>query len=339
MGQTHWAKLARIALAGLFLLAGCGFTASAKKPLSQIPIADHRLQVIGFYATGVHTDLSAVYKYPKAIGDFAPFWYSVEASGNLKSHVDPSVLAKIRAAHIPITPLVNDGTGKQTFLQSPSTLLSAARNIADMVGSMKFQGVSIDFEPPVNALNAQLTTFITDLRDFLPHKDIIQMSIVPMSGGAYNFAKLNPEVTQYILMAYDEHDDGSKAGPIAATGWVQNLVNRMKKTVPGNKIILGVALYGYVWPMGSTHATTIPYSAITPVMAKHAKWSSRYQETYANFTTASGPQVAWWESLEGINEKLQIARRDKLAGVALWRLGYQTNAVMQTLLHQIGPQR
>lgn len=329
-------------LAGLIFLGGCGpaaarkpLTPAARKPLTQLHVINHRLQVLGFYAPGPPDTLAAVLKYPKAIGAFVPFWYSVKADGSLISRVDTKVLNEIRAKHIPITPLVNDHTGKQTFLRNNATLVKAARNIADMVGAMHYQGVHIDFEPPVNALSPELTKFMTDLRDFLPHQDMITVSIVPHSGGAYNYKKLAPEVNQFVLMAYDQHADGSHAGPVAAVAWVQNIVKRLEKQLPGSKILLGVALYGYDWPNGSTHALTVPFSQITPAMKKNAKWSDRYQESYAHI----GNHTYWWESLQGMNEKIQIARRDKLAGVALWRLGYQNNAVMQLLLHQIGAQR
>lgn len=296
------------------------------------------MQVVGFWANDATSGLSGLYKYPHAITDFSPFWYSVNASGSLVSHVDSAILNKVRAAHVAITPLVNDGTGVQAFLTNPVTRINAARNIADMVKAEHFQGVDIDFEPPRNAVSAELAAFMIDLRDFLPHGSVVTMAIVPNSGGAYNFPKLTPEVNQYILMSYDQHDDGSLAGPVAATPWVQNILARMTSVVPSQKIDLGVAVYGYVWPRGSTTAATVPYNAVTPTMQANAKWDSADQETYATYSTSSGPVVAWWESLQGMNQKIQLAKQDNLGGIALWHLGYASDSVYQLLLHQVGSQ-
>ncbi len=315
----------------LIALPGCGFKASA----APVPTtAKASLKVVGFWANDVTTPLTALYKYPHAISEFSPFWYSVTASGTLKSHVNATVLAGVRKSHIPVMPLVNDATGTQAFLPSKTTRMAAARAIADMVGAMHFQGVDIDFEPTHTALRTELTAFMTELRDFLPRADQITMDVVPHSGGAYQYPQLEPEVNQFILMSYDEHADGSMAGPVAAMPWVTNILTRMLKTVPSSKIDLGIPVYGYTWATGSTHAKTIPYNAVTPTMLLHAKWSARYQETYAHY---SG-YTSWWESLQGMSQKIALAKKNHLAGVALWHMGYTNNAVMQLLLHQIGRQ-
>ena len=296
------------------------------------------LQVIGFWASDATKGLAGLYENPRSITWFTPYWYSVNANGHLINRVDKASLSKVRAAHIPITPLVNDETGRQLFLLSRSTRINAARNIADMVKQEHFQGVSIDFEPAQNPLARDLTAFTRDLRDYLPSGSIITMSVVPQSGGAYQFPELIPEVNQFILMAYDQHDDGSFAGPVAATPWVQRLINRTIHYLPPQKIDLGVAVYGYTWPKGTTVGTTVPYNAVTKAMGDHAKWDAIDQETYAKFTSHGVPTVAWWESLQGMNQKIHLAKENHLGGIALWHMGYANNAVYQLLLYQVGTQ-
>ena len=329
------ALLVPAAAAALAVIPGFGLGGS---PSPAVDAAGAPMQVVGYWANDATSGLAGLYKYPHAITDFSPFWYSVNASGGLVSHVDASILAKVRAAHVGITPLVNDATGVQAFLSNPVTRINAARNIADMVKSQHFQGVDIDFEPSHTRLAPELTGFMIDLHDFLPRGSVITMAIVPGSGGAYQYSKITPEINQYVLMSYDQHDDGSAAGPVAATPWVQNILTRLEQSVPANKIDLGVAVYGYVWPKGSTSATTVPYNAVTPIMNKNAKWDVADQETYATYTTSSGPMVAWWESLQGMNQKIQLAKRDHLGGIALWHLGYANDSVYQLLLHQVGRQ-
>jgi spore germination protein len=353
------------AVMGLSLIGGCGFSAHAKKTShgatkskhatshkvasnkhvrqaaanSAVPVKAGRLQVLAYYATGVHVSLTSLWKYPKSISVFSPFWYSVNATGAIKSTVVPSVLSQVRKYHIPVEPLVNDSTGVQAFLKTQTTRVNAARNIADMVKAGGYQGVDIDFEPPNSALASELTNFMMDLRDRLPRQDVITMAIVPNSGGGYDFKALNPEVTQYVLMSYDEHSQGTPAGPVAAAPWVENILARTEQSVPASKIILGIPLYGYAWPVGSTNAATIPYSAVTAQMNANAVWNAQDMESTAKYTVNGTQYVAWWESLEGMKDKIALAKKDKLAGVALWRLGYQNNSVMQLLMKQIGAQR
>lgn len=292
------------------------------------------MQVIGFWANDASSGLSGLYKSPHAVTWFAPFWYAVDAKGGVVDHVDTSILSKARAAHVSITPLINDATGTQAFLKTLVTRRDAARNIADLVKKEHYQGVNIDFEPPHTSLAPELADFLVDLHDDLPRGSVVTMDVVPHSGGAYDYKRITPEINQYVLMSYDEHADGTAAGPVAATPWVQNILTRMEKSVPSHKIDLGVAVYGYVWKNGSTHAATVPYNAVTPIMQSHAQWDAPDQETYAHYDSS----VAWWESLQGMNQKIHLARQDHLGGVALWHLGYANNSVYQLLLHQVGKQ-
>jgi len=327
-------------LAALSMIGSVGARAAVHKPivLASGTNRGSPMQVLGFWANDATSGLSGLYKYPHSITDFTPFWYGINASGALVDNVDTGILSQVRRKNIAITPLVNDETGTQAFLSNPLTRIRAARAIADMVKSQHFQGVNIDFEPAHSSKAAELVGFMIDLHDFMPHGSVITMDVVPNSGGAYDWSKLTREVNQFVLMSYDEHDDGSYAGPVAATPWVENILSRMESSVPSSKIDLGIAVYGYVWPQGSTSATTVPYNAVTPTMNSAAKWDAVDQEDYATYTNSSGPVVAWWESLEGMNAKIQLAKKDHLGGIALWHLGYANDSVYQMLLHQVGTQ-
>ena len=351
-----------ILIAGMF--AGCGGLAG--KPAKPAPIqgkrrATHRVQgaprsrirgsrslpgttpgkleVMAYYATGKHMNLSALWKYPRAISVFSPFLYSVDSSGALVTHHKvAAALAAVVKHGIPVEPLVNDATGVQAFLSAPATRVAAARNVADMVRAGGYQGVGIDFEPPNTAARHELVEFITELRDRLPTKDVISLAIVPHSRGAYDLKALGPEVNQFVLMSYDEHAAGTGPGPVASAIWVKNILARTERSIPPAKILLGVPLYGYVWPKGSTQAITIPYASIPAVVKAHARWDAAAQGLHSTYTASGTSYVAWWTNLRSMQDSLRLARRNKLAGVALWRLGYQNDRVMQLLLKTIGPQ-
>ncbi len=290
-----------------------------------------KLSVLGFWSHHKSAPVSSLSASNHTLTAISPFWYSVTASGALTSKVDPSLLAEAKKLHIAITPLVNDGTGTQAFLTSKATRTLAVQNIDHMLASMHFQGVNIDFEPPHTSRKSELTAFMVQLRDTLPKTDTITMDIVPHSGGAYDYAKLAPEVNQLVLMSYDEHSDGTPAGPVAALNWVQSIVGRLKGVVPSSKIDLGVALYGYEWAPGSTHATTIPYNTISSTLKSKGTWNSRYQE----MTAAVGGNIYWWENRKGIAEKIALAKKDHLAGIALWQVGFANSAIYTELRKDI----
>ncbi len=289
-------------------------------------------RVLGFWDHHLAGPASALAQSGHTLSAISPLWYSVTASGAVTSNVDAALLAEAHKQHLAITPLINDATGKQTFLTSKSTRTVAVLAIEHVLATMKYQGVNIDFEPPQAALQSDLTAFMVQLRDTLPKTDRITLDVVPHSGGAYDYAKLAPEVNQFVLMSYDEHSDGTEAGPVAALNWVKSITTRLTGQIPPSKLDLGIALYGYSWAAGSTHALTIPYNQITAAEKTHATWNSRYDETTA---TVNG-HTLWWENRKSIAEKIALAKSDHLAGIALWQVGYANPAIYQTLTKAIG---
>lgn len=293
------------------------------------------MKVLGFWAPNLAQSPSTLANQKGSISYMAPFWYSMTASGTISSKVDPVLLAEIHKKKLPILAMVNDLTGKQTFLTSPATRKAAVHSIDSLIAKNHYAGVNIDFEPPHTLLAGDLTLFMRELHDSLPKSDQIVLDVVPHSGGAYDFRALAPEVTQFQLMSYDQHSDGTAPGPVAALNWVTSITTRLKTLVPANKIYLGIALYGYKWPSASsTTAATIPYYAITPAMKSKEVWNTRYDE----MTETIGPAVYWWENRQGIAQKIALAKKEHLYGIALWEVGYATPAIYSELLKDVGKQ-
>ncbi len=350
-----------LSLASVILMAGCGapmshaspskHSTTTKKTVStrkNVKSTIHKtaskvttggasskkLAVIGYWAHHKALPASSLSASAHSLTYISPFWYTLTSSGTIKDKMDTAVLAAAHKFHIPIIPLVGDSTGRQAFLSSNATRKTAVQSIDHLIATMHYQGVDIDFEPPHTSLKPELTAFMVQLRDSLPSSDRILIDVVPHSGGAYDYAKLAPEVTGFQLMSYDQHSRGTPAGPVAALNWVSSLATRLKKVVPPSKIYLGVALYGYEWPIGTTHAVTIPYDAITPAIKAKGVWNTRYQEMTAHI----GGNVYWWENRKGIAQKIALAKKDHLAGIALWQVGYANSAIYHELLKNIGKQ-
>lgn len=314
---------------GIGLLAGCGTAASSPKPRPHTP--PHPFRVLAFWASGTDVSLAPLGRESKAVTAFVPLFYSINPDGSLTNRVDAPVLSQVRRLGIPVVPLFNT-PGSQAFLGSILARLNVAREVASLVRSQHYQGVDIDFEPAAPQYAAGLAAFLIDLHDFLPRGSQLYLDVVPSSGPAYRFAQITPEVTGYVLMSYDEHDDGSAPGPVAATDWVRAKLARFLASVPAAKVDLGVAFYGYDWINGTTHALTISLNAIPPQALAVARYDAASQEMHAVYVDAAGVQHdLWWETPQGIAAKMNLAVNDHLQGVAIWRFGYQTPALTQML--------
>ena len=50
-----------------------------------------------------------------------------------------------------------------------------------------------------------------------------------------------------VLMAYDEHYNGSDEGPVASIDFVKKGVEDTLKEVPADQLILGIPFYTRIW--------------------------------------------------------------------------------------------
>ncbi len=135
-------------------------------------------------------------------------------------------------------------------------------------------------------------------------------------------------------MTYDNHNNSTPPGPVAPLPWVRAAVKTaIKQGVPPNRIALGLATYGYDW--SSTGVATMPLKnvlllernlKITPV------WDSVAQEAHFTYTDSKGvTHTVWYQGQRGLASRISLAEKNKLWGVAIWRVGYEDQAYWGTL--------
>ena len=207
----------------------------------------------------------------------SPFWYSahdattISVDGNLSAETTDGFVAAVRAAGARVVPSIIDAMpagGMAAMLADPATRAAHVAAIADLAATNDFDGVDIDYEKFAfsDDRSTWATTrpswisFITELGNRL-HADGRTLSVsVPyindsgrtdLSGyWVYDYGGMAPHVDQIRIMAYDYST--AKAGPIAPLSFVEQAINAAKKAVgDDSKLSLGVALYGYNWPIAT----------------------------------------------------------------------------------------
>jgi len=124
-------------------------------------------------------------------------------------------------------------------------------------------------------------------------------------------------------MAYDEHSPDTKPGPISSQRWIEAAVDMVANSVPSNKIVLGLAAYGYDW--GTNGAETITYQeALTT--ARESEGEVEFDEDTYNLSfdyydgKDSLHHVYFTDAATNFNS-LRFVTEYGLAGSAIWRLG------------------
>ena len=268
------------------------------------------------------------------IAALAPLWYKVAANGSV---TDTSVAATktwAAAHHIALTPLVINAGGGSAFLMNAAARARAVSSLAAILKSQPYAGLNIDFELLKTAARSGLTSFETGL--YAQAKAMgktITVDLIPSHSRrglhyAYDFAALAKNSTDVILMTYDAHDNTSKPGPIAPLAWVQQDVREaLSAGVPKDKLVLGIADYGYDWA-GSTKGHTVGLKQAEALLAKEHATLKRNRNGSPHFTYTKGGtrHIVWYEDSTSVAHKIAYARQLGVKGLALWRAGYETAA-------------
>ncbi len=163
-------------------------------------------------------------------------------------------------------------------------------------------------------------------------------------------ADLAKVVDGIFVMAYDFHQPTSaNAGPIAPIAGggkyssydIQTMLADYLKHIPPNKLILGVAYYGYNWVVASNepYATRLEgndyngysqsqtYEGVLDTILKTNPlilWDQTAQAPYFSYISPDTGyrRMVYYENPESLTAKYQLIKSRDLAGVGIWALGY-----------------
>ncbi|KRQ86201.1 putative sporulation-specific glycosylase YdhD [Caloramator mitchellensis] len=311
-------------------------------------IVNSSKNVIGFatyYYSGDKSSYNSMLNYGNYLNTIITHTYITDGQGNVSGLVPAE---QINYANnnsiIPLVMVSNNFSGEvaKQLLESPSNRQNLIGNILNAIKSNGYKGVNIDLEGVYYYDRAYLSTFIKELYDVLkPLGYIITISVPAKTSdsltnswnGAYDYAELAKYVDQFVLMTYDEHYPGGTPGAIASIGWVQKVIEYTISVVPKDKVILGLAAYGYDWSSNGTKAYSI--NGIYNLAANNGAtilWDDASKSPYFNYKDASGlTHSVWFENEVSISYKLDLVNSYNLSGIAIWRLGLENAAYWDTI--------
>ena len=249
-------KFALLALCCLFALPGF-----AQQPKALLYMTRDAWSVRSFFE---HVD---------KIDILVPTWYAVDSVGLVSGGPNPLVLKTAKEHHLPVMPIiVNDGFNQDDFhklLANPDAYRKMLAQMIDAAKQNGYVGFQFDFENVNWTDRDALSAMVTVAGEAL-HSNGLQLSIAtvpnapghPGEGGfsawifsnwraAYDLAAISKAVDLVCLMTYDQHTRWTAPGPVAGWGWTTENLDYALKTVPPQKLSLGIPLYGYHWFAGT----------------------------------------------------------------------------------------
>lgn len=287
------------------------------------------------------------------LSHFSFFSYEVNSStGEANSThgwaTSSAVDAALASGNTKVTLTATLFSGHNTFFGSPTAQQTLITNLIDLVQSRGAHGVNIDFEGLPSSQKTNFANFMVDLSNqmhsAIPGSEISTVLYAVDWNNVFDFATMEPEVDQYIVMGYAYYYQGSStAGPCDPLFHFGNSYNyTLSKTTsyyidagcPADKFILGLPYYGYEW---STSTLDVPSSTTANGVARTYSYvknnnSGNYStanhqydwDSYTDiYTFNNGDNKQCFITLEdGFNKRLQFVNNTNIGGIGIWALGY-----------------
>ena len=160
----------------------------------------------------------------------------------------------------------------------------------------------------------------------------------PMGYTSHYNRKEQGVVADYvIIMGYDEHYNGSEtAGSVASINFVEKGIADTVAEVPANKVINAIPFYTRIW---ETNGTTVSSQAVGMELAQQyisdhgidISWDEVTCQNYGEYQSGSSYYQLWLEDADSIRVKLNIMSKYGIAGVAEWKLGFETASIWDVI--------
>ena len=274
----------------------------------------------------------------------SPTWYSIiDNEGNISNIASSDYVNQAHEKGLQVWGLVDnfsENISTTEILSRTSTRQNLVRQLVDAALEAGLDGINIDFEYLEEAVGIHFLQFLREL-SVETHKNNLVLSVdnpVPEDFTShYDRAEQGRVVDYVIIMGYDEHYVGSEeAGSVASLPWVEQGIKDTLAEVPVERVINAVPFYSRLWKTlaGTLSSEAIGMGQAQEVVAKYnveTYWDKNTSQNYGAFENEGAEFQIWIEDAQSIAEKVKLSSQYNLAGVAAWKLGFESSDVWQAI--------
>ncbi|HZU22257.1 MAG TPA: glycosyltransferase, partial [Terriglobales bacterium] len=267
----------------------------------------------------------------------------IEKEGRVAT-VDDKVMPFLRSEKLPteVFPMVQNfdpraGTWADmtAFFSDASARARFRAQLAKFLGSDHYRGVMIDFEEVGPAAQPGYDVLIGDLYNELHVRGMKLYIAAPAHNEDFDYKFLAANTDGIVIMNYDEHYPDGAPGPVASQDWFVKNLRAALKVIPREKIICGIANYGYDWPSRRNNDDERPHN----VSAQDAWRTAQESQATIDFDSdALNPHFAyddehkmrhdvWFTDAVTALNQMRAARDLGIGTFALWRLGEEDRSI------------
>lgn len=307
---------------------------------------DHKIKMGWHQVTNqsANNNIDALLDSAPGVNAIAPTWFFInDISGGIVDLSSADYVAKAHARGVEVWAVLNDFDGAMSTRDSTYAVLSktSAREaiisqVITAVTAVGADGINVDIEKVSETCAPHYLQFIRELSVQCRNNGLV-LSIdnyVP-TYSAYFDRKEQGMVADYVvIMGYDEHyAGGDEVGSVASLGFVEDGIERTLQEVPAEKVINGIPFYTRIWMTDSNGKITSEACGMAAAEEfitsneLYPGWNDETGQNYAEIRKDGVYYQIWLEDASSVAEKMKLIQSHDLAGVAAWKLGFETSDI------------
>lgn len=300
-----------------------------------------------------NSTVSEMLKEGSPVNVISPTWFHLtDNEGNFESYASQSYVDYAHAKNVQVWALLSgmdfreaNNLDTMKLLSYTSQRATLINNLAEEVLAYGIDGINIDFEDITQESSGSFIQFIRELSIVCRENNIILSvdNFVPKPYTMfYNRTEQGIFADYVVIMGYDEHTkNGGEVGSVASFQFVSDGITETLKEVPANKIINGVPFYTVRWEIsgGEISGGNIGMQDAEEFVKKNklvTSWDEEACQNYASYETDSKKYEIWLEDEDSVRVRLNLINLHELAGVAVWRLGFEKPEIWKVFKEHLG---
>ncbi len=235
------------------------------------------------------------------------------------------------------------------FLNSNEAREKSSQILTEQILKHRLDGINFDFENMYKSDKGAYTNHVREI-SLICHTLGAAVSVditkyEPTSSTwsmCYDRDALSRYADYIMLMAYDQYYAGGKTpGPVSGLGWTEDCIKLTLKEVPNDKLILAMPYYIRIWETKNGKSVGTKAVSMTEAQRQIAEnnaageYDSKFSLMKYTWKKDDKTFMLWLEDAVSIRERVKLAKRYGLSGVASWRRGFETEDIWYAIADEI----
>lgn len=230
------------------------------------------------------------------------------------------------------------------FFSNAAARANFRQQINRFLSTGDYTGLMIDFENIQSSALDGYRELIKEVSQDLHGRGLKLYVAAPADDPDYPFQDVAANADGIVLMNYDQHSPESGPGPLASQNWFVPNLKKVLKSVPRDKLICGIANYGYDWEFQqqvTNGVTALKPTGVFTISAQEAWEGAKYSGAAVDFDRRSlNPHVdfvddeapneqhyMWFTDAVTALNQMRAAQSLGVDNFALWRLGSEDRSL------------